>query len=218
MANNNKKQNANNQEISEKVSNLQQKSSSNFVNRTINKIMVLKGGSDALHKTGNIGREEDDFIIVYAEEGDKWIGQFKEGFGFLDVKFNKSDVRPCTKEEIDELNKKWFGVNGHILGKNHYNYEGEPVEIKPEIVKGRIIKVMAADKNAPKHKQFWGLEIQFDKSLLELNTLIIFDVLDENSGRIQTTTVTDISYESIENHENGIKITTLNSTFYIALY
>jgi hypothetical protein len=218
MAKNSKNQGNDKAKNQENTSNSQQKTGSNFVKHIMNKIMVLKGGSPAIHKLGDISRDEDDFIVVYAEDGDKYIGQFKEGYGFIDVHFNKSDVRPCTKEEIDELNKKWFGINGHILGKNHYNYEGEPVEVKSEIVKGRIIKVMAADKEAPKHKQFWGLEIQFDKSLLELNTLIIFDVLDENAGRIQTTTVTGISYEAIDSYEKGVKITTLNSVFYIGLY
>ncbi len=215
MAKRSRNQDVNKQQTKKVASNLQQKSGGNFVKHTMNKIMVLKGGSPAIHKLGDISREQDDFITVYAEEGDQWIGQFNEGYGFIDVRFNKSDVRPCTKEEIDELNKKWFAINGHIYGKNHYNYDGEPVTIVPEIVTGIIVKVMAADQDAPKHKQFWGKKIQFNKALLETNSIIVFDVLDEQGGRIQTSKVTDISYDKTEAYENGVKIATMNSIFYI---
>jgi hypothetical protein len=81
------------------------------------KIMVLKGNSPAIHKLGDIRRDEDDFIWVKEETEDKYIGQFVEGFGFIGVKFNKPDVRPCTKEEIDDLNKTYFTVNDHVWGR-----------------------------------------------------------------------------------------------------
>ena len=88
------------------------------------RIMVLKGGSPAIHKLGDIGRIEDDYIWVQEEVDDTYIGQFVEGFGFIGVEFNKSDVRVCTKEEIDQLNKTCYTVNGKVWGKNHYNYDG----------------------------------------------------------------------------------------------
>lgn len=65
------------------------------------KIMVLKGGSPAIHKLGDIRREEDDWVWVREETEDQYIGQFVEGLGFFGVKFNKTDVRPCTKDEVD---------------------------------------------------------------------------------------------------------------------
>ena len=88
------------------------------------RIMVLNGGSPAMHKLGNIGRKDDSFIIITDDKDDQYIGQFAEGFGFVHVEFNKSDVRPCTKEEIDKLNGCYFCVNSNALYQNHYNYEG----------------------------------------------------------------------------------------------
>jgi hypothetical protein len=88
------------------------------------KIMVLKGGSPAIHKLGNLQRDEDDYIWIREETEDKYIGQFVEGLGFFGVEFNKSDVRSCTKDEIDYLNKCYYTINSNVYGKNNYNYDG----------------------------------------------------------------------------------------------
>ncbi|MBT2759889.1 hypothetical protein [Paenibacillus sp. ISL-20] len=88
------------------------------------RVMVLKGGSDALHLMGNIGRDEDDLISVRAEDEEYYIGTFHEGFGFMDVHFPKENVRQLTKDEIDSLNATFFSINGKILGKNRYDYDG----------------------------------------------------------------------------------------------
>ncbi|MET3209781.1 UNVERIFIED_CONTAM: hypothetical protein ABIC26_002728 [Paenibacillus sp. PvR008] len=88
------------------------------------RIMVLSGGSDALHLMGNIGRDEDERINVIAEDEDYYIGTFCEGFGFMDVHFPKAHVRPMTRQEVDDLNKTCYSINGKIYGKNHYDYDG----------------------------------------------------------------------------------------------
>ncbi len=87
--------------------------------------MILKGGSPAIHKMGDIGRKEDDFIRVHSEIDKQYIGNFEFGFGFIDVKFNKSDVRPCTKEEIDYLNTQHYAINNTPLFQYSLNYDGE---------------------------------------------------------------------------------------------
>ena len=66
------------------------------------KTMILKGGSPAQHKLGPIGREKDNFIVVYGETDDFYIGEFVTGYGFFDVKFRKVDCRDLTQEDIDE--------------------------------------------------------------------------------------------------------------------
>ena len=86
--------------------------------------MVLKGGSSAIHKLGNIGRKEDDWIDVKSEDGEYYIGNFSEGFGFIDVKFRKSDCRNLTPEEIEECNGKWFTINGRLLSKIRLDSNG----------------------------------------------------------------------------------------------
>ena len=73
----------------------------------MNKIMILKGGSPAIHMTGDIGRKCDDKIRIHSEDDTHYIGSFEEGYGFINVKFNKSDCRLLTQEEREKLNGNW---------------------------------------------------------------------------------------------------------------
>lgn len=86
--------------------------------------MMLKGGSPAIHKMGNIGREYDDYIRVSDMNDEYYIGNFEYGFGFVGVKFKKEDVRRCTQDEIDKLNKSWYGINNMPLYQYHLNSAG----------------------------------------------------------------------------------------------
>lgn len=88
------------------------------------RLMILKGGADAIHMLGNIKRDFDDKIIVYEEDEDNYYGNFEEGFGFINVKFKKEDVRCLTKEEIDKINRTYYSINGNVLFKNKYDYDG----------------------------------------------------------------------------------------------
>ena len=59
----------------------------------MNKIMILKANSPAIHLLGDIKREEDDYIRIHKETEIHYIGSFEEGYGFINVKFNNSDCR-----------------------------------------------------------------------------------------------------------------------------
>ena len=96
----------------------------------MNKIMMLKGGSPAEHKLGNIGRDEDDYIRVWEENEEFFIGAFEEGYGFTDVNFYKSDVRPLTEDEIAFINRMWLTINGNVLFKYEVDMNGNVVESK----------------------------------------------------------------------------------------
>ncbi len=89
--------------------------------------MILKGGSPAIHKLGDIGRDEDDLIFVKSETEDHFIGNFVEGFGFMDVEFRKSDCRPLTLAEIEKLNNSKIQLGG-IRYKMRVDSEGYPVQ------------------------------------------------------------------------------------------
>jgi len=62
---------------------------------------LLKKGSPAYHKSGNIGRDcyDAELIIIYDEDNEFYIGNFAEGYGFVDVKFRKTDCREATEQE-----------------------------------------------------------------------------------------------------------------------
>jgi hypothetical protein len=90
--------------------------------------MLLKGGSPAIHKLGNIGRKQDAYIQVTSEDKDNYIGMFREGFGFADVKFPKYNCRLLTEEEISEVNNMVYTINGHATYKLKLDSEGNFVK------------------------------------------------------------------------------------------
>jgi hypothetical protein len=89
--------------------------------------MILKGGSPAIHKLGDIRREEDDLIYVNSETADHYIGNFVEGFGFIHVDFKKSDCRPLFPNEIEKLNNSKIQLGGTIY-KTRVDAEGYPIK------------------------------------------------------------------------------------------
>ena len=68
----------------------------------IDKYMFIKKGGKAIHQLGDISRFEYDaeLIYVHGETDTDWIGQYCEGFGFVNVKFAKEDCRDATDEEV----------------------------------------------------------------------------------------------------------------------
>ena len=59
----------------------------------------------AIHKTGDISRDDGDLCIVFEEDESNYIGQWVTGYGFVKVKFPKESTRPLTKKEIKKYNK-----------------------------------------------------------------------------------------------------------------
>lgn len=91
--------------------------------------LILKGGSPAIHKLGDISRDEDDLIFVKSETQNHFIGNFVEGFGFADVAFMKNDCRPLTQGEIEKLNNSQIQLGG-IRYKMQVDSEGYPIHDK----------------------------------------------------------------------------------------
>lgn len=96
----------------------------------INRMMVLKGNSPAIHKLGDIRRDEDDLIRVWEEEGEYYIGCFEEGFGFVNVRFNKNDCRCLTPKEIADMNGRWYSINNTPLHRIYLDKDGNFVSGK----------------------------------------------------------------------------------------
>lgn len=71
------------------------------------KLRVVKANSPAIHRTGNISREEDDIFIVYVyrhkERDDEYIGNWLTGFRLVDVHVKKKHCRRLTKGEAANL-------------------------------------------------------------------------------------------------------------------
>ena len=171
----------------------------------MNKIMILKGGSPAIHKLGDIGRNIDDKIRVHSEDENYYIGNFEEGFGFINVKFNKSDCRQLTQVEREKLNGSWYGINGNPLYRIYVDEEGNVVNGKVLTVKGVITKVTDSLGN-DKHSNFINFEVEFGEDILIGRSIIMLT----SEGTITTSRVTN--FDVIEKQ---YIIYTKNSVYYI---
>lgn len=95
----------------------------------MNKYMILLGGKPAKHTLGDIGREQDEVIRVFKEDEESYIGNFEEGFGFVNVEFKKEDCRNLNQEEIDKLNNSVFTMNGRPLFKISIDNDGNVLRV-----------------------------------------------------------------------------------------
>ena len=171
----------------------------------MNKIMILKGGSPAIHMTGNISRKCDDKIRVHSEDDTHYIGNFEEGFGFINIKFNKSDCRSLTPTEREKLNGSWYGINGNPLYRIYVDEEGNIINGKVLTLKGVIVKVTDS-LGKDKHSNFVNLSVEFGEDILIGRSIVLMT----GEGAITTSRVTNVDI-----HEKQYIIYTKNSIYYI---
>jgi len=67
----------------------------------------------AVHKMGDISRDEPDLCHVHEEALDHYIGSWVTGYGFINVKFPKETTRDLTPEEIKKYNKMRVQLSDH---------------------------------------------------------------------------------------------------------
>lgn len=79
----------------------------------MSKYMFIRKGGKAIHKLGDISRDclNAELICVHSEDENNWIGNYVEGFGFIDVKFAKADCREASDEEV----KMWSNDRNSIV-------------------------------------------------------------------------------------------------------
>lgn len=53
----------------------------------------------AMHKLGDVSREEPDLAVIYGEDGGTLVGEWVTGAGFINVRFPKATTRELTAEE-----------------------------------------------------------------------------------------------------------------------
>jgi len=176
----------------------------------MNKIIILKSNSPAIHLLGDIRREEDDYIRIHKETKTHYIGNFEEGFGFINVEFKKEDCRPLTEAERKELNGKWYSISGTPLYRIYVDEEGNIVKGKCTMKKGIINRITNAE-GKDKHSDWIGINVEFSEDINIGQSLIMF--MDD--GRYITTSKV-INVEIVD----GLDITnyiimTKNSIYFI---
>ena len=79
----------------------------------MSKYMFIRKGGKAIHKLGDISRDyyNAELIVVHSEDENNWIGNYVEGFGFIDVKFAKEDCKEASDEEV----KMWSNDRDSIV-------------------------------------------------------------------------------------------------------
>ena len=68
---------------------------------TKNKFMMA---TSAIHKLGDISRNEPNICVIYNEDDENFIGNWVYGLGFVDVKFPKNTTRELTDDEVKYFN------------------------------------------------------------------------------------------------------------------
>ena len=71
----------------------------------------------ATHLLGDISRDEPDLCYIKEETEDAYIGSWVEGFGFVDVQFDKSTTKELTEEEVKTYNGMSLSISGRHFSK-----------------------------------------------------------------------------------------------------
>ena len=66
---------------------------------------VYKMATKAEHLMGDISRKDADLCVIHSEDDKNYIGNWVEGYGFIDVRFPKETTRDLTEEEINHFNR-----------------------------------------------------------------------------------------------------------------
>jgi hypothetical protein len=67
----------------------------------------------AIHKLGDISRDEPALAVIYGETETDWIGQWVAGFGMVNVAFPKATTRELTEDEKVLYRTKVVQIGSH---------------------------------------------------------------------------------------------------------
>jgi hypothetical protein len=174
----------------------------------MNRIMVLKGGSPAIHKLGDIGRKQDDYIRISSETDEYYIGNFEEGFGYIDVKFKKYDCRLLTEQERKELNGKWYSINGNPLYRIYVDEKGNVIKGTIQMSKGKLINIVDITTRETKYPDWLEKDFTYAESEIEIGRPLFMFL--EDGGYFKTTRV-----EKVDIKDDIVELTTRNSIYYL---
>lgn len=76
----------------------------------------------AIHKLGDLSRDEPSLAIIYGEADTDWIGEWATGVGLVNVRFPKGATRELTDAEKQDYSGKVIETGGMA----------RPIRIEPE--------------------------------------------------------------------------------------
>lgn len=71
----------------------------------------------ALHKLGDISRDQPDLCLIRDEDGDDFIGEWVTGFGYIQVRFPKATTRDLTDAERARYDGQELELSGRDWGR-----------------------------------------------------------------------------------------------------
>ncbi|MEK9134808.1 MAG: hypothetical protein AAB451_00665 [Patescibacteria group bacterium] len=110
----------------------------------------------AIHLLGDISSKTPNLCSIHGEDDENYIGNWVEGFGFINVKFPKATTRELTQEEKDKWDGVVIGINDsprfriHVKDANPKPGEESKNWVLPEIIKDflkpeRIVEGLRGD-------------------------------------------------------------------------
>lgn len=75
----------------------------------------------AMHKLGDISRDEPDLAWITDEDGDDWIGAWVAGYGYIHVRFPKATTRGLTAEERAHYDGKVLALGNEPVGRIEFD-------------------------------------------------------------------------------------------------
>lgn len=163
----------------------------------------------AIHKLGDISREEPDLCVIHSENEENFIGNWVTGFGFVEVKFPKSTTRELTDEEKD----KWHGVRiaiGESFVGTVYTKEVKHVEMK----ESPVWIVLPTDET--RKQQLRDKLVEYKKRMvpyrapeMQMNTICRTTVLEQLlcDSRVNTW---ELSQKMAETYGSGFDVNAFN--------
>jgi hypothetical protein len=67
---------------------------------------------EAYHKLGDVSRDDWDLIQIFEEDEENYYGNWMYGFGLIDVRFPKKNVKQLNKKEIKKYDNSGIAISG----------------------------------------------------------------------------------------------------------
>lgn len=71
----------------------------------------------ALHKLGDISRDEPDLCWIDGEDDEAYIGAWVTGFGYVNVRFPKATTRELTDAEREHYDGRQLAMGDRPVGR-----------------------------------------------------------------------------------------------------
>ena len=156
------------------------------------RVMILKAGCDAIHTLGNLKREEDSHVFVVEDDESHFKGNFLDGYGFIDIKFNKEDVRELSDSEYSEYIYKIISIGPHVYPLIFTKRDGNDMDEEEKNQDCFSVRYIRNDDNTIRFPELEDNVLYISKRTIIGKPLIVFYpsfIYAFNSSRLEEITM-----------------------------